>query len=400
MQPAGRLTMRALFACGVVLSAVIGVSAGAGAQTGSLRASAASPALVVDRSGSARQVFSAPCASSRRCATGLRLLWKRGTCVRDDRFAPIVIVWLVRMKVATQTWPVVVPCSKGIELTMGKHNLLAKALWRGSSDPPYQLAVCFHAGQCSKSDCVTRGCLPKHVDGADIFFQGPGRLKAATWMKKGKALQRVRLVGHMNDVYWTAGPPPKSPFAAAAAHMADTAPIRALAAVPQVVLLGRHSNNAPQTVSNVATGAASAVNFKWYLAPPGPHKKCIRAGGSLWTSPPVTYEYMTGGYLNSRVSVLTCTQDSRRKTIFFNGVDYSWKLGSGGRVTLTAAVPTYNGRVMTNLPAIPQPPAGTDGMIFEFHHDDYESSSWVVRGLPLNTDLKRPGHTRMASWTG
>ena len=153
----------------------------------------------------------------------------------------------------------------------------------------------------------------------------------------------------------------------------------------------------PQAMSAVAPAVGHDINFKWFLSPAGPHKQCIYAGGTAWTNPPMEYGYMTGGALNSRISVLTCAMDANGNPVFYNGVDFTWAPSADGTTNnVISAVPTFNAVPMTGLSAslLPQPPAGTDGVLFEFHHDDYQQTNWP----PDPTLVPSPGHTRVAIW--
>ncbi|SRR5579884_339106 len=366
-------------------------------------ASSSSPAyMVVDNNGSNRSVAAAPCSPSTSCATGIQFNWKAGACVNGDRYAPIVIVWLVNKKVAQNTWPVVVPCSTGIQLYWSTNNLLTKALWLGSSSSTYNLSVCWQAGQCNHSVCVTAGCLPQNVDGADIFFQGGDSLTSANWRKSGATVGTVKPSTPVDDVYWTAGTPPASPFAGAPRTPASGARHSTVAA-PKVVLLGRDSTNGPETTTNSAPAAANDVNFQWSLAPSGSVKQCTNAAGYNWTNPLVTYAYMTRQALNARVSALTCPKSAGGTTLFFNGIDYRWQLAANGTTYLLwAAVPTFNGSPASGIApsAIPQPPTGTDEVILGFHHDDFSNAWWTQNQTVLNPALTKPGHSRMGTWTG
>ncbi len=365
-------------------------------------ATSTSPAyMVVDNNGSNRSVAAAPCSPSTSCATGIQFNWKAGTCVDGDRYAPIVIVWLVNKKVAQNTWPVVVPCSTGIQLYWSTNNLLTKALWLGSSNSTYNLSVCWQAGQCSKSDCVTSGCLPQNVDGADIFFQGGDTLSGADWRKNGASAGSVNLPKPGNDVFWYSAPPPASPYAKAPTGTSSVR--RATATAPKTVLLGRDATNAPQTTTSSAVAGADGINFKWYLSPAGSVKQCTNVGGYSWTNPLVTYEYMTRQALNARVTALTCPKTPGGAVEFFNGIDFGWRLSANGTVyLLTSAAPTFDGAPVPAIPgsALAQPPVGTDEVIFEFHHDDYEDTWWTQNQTILNPALSKPGHTRMATWSG
>lgn len=333
------------------------------------------------------------------CANGIQFNWSAGACVNGDHFSPVVVVFTINHKVAPNTWPMVAPCSNGIQLTWDNYNHLSKALWTGSSAAAYGLAICFqHAGQCGQSICVTNGCVPKNANGVDIFFEGDAALTSASWLRNGATAGAITVSGAVNDVYWYGSTPPASPFArnrnSARPHVTGH-----LVAPPRVVLLGRSSSWAPQTTAAVAPSSGHDVNFKWFLSPAGRYKQCIVVNGVAWTNPPMEFAYTTDGVLNSRVSVLTCAKDATGATVFYNGIDFSWGPSTDGTENnLYSAVPTFNAEPMSGLPAdlLPQPPAGTDGLIFEFHHDDYDQISWP----PNPAVLVAPGHPRVATFMG
>ncbi len=333
------------------------------------------------------------------CANGITFHWDAGACVSGEHFAPIVLVFTQHRTVAPRTWPMVAPCSTGITMTWDTHNHLNLARWTGASNARYGLAVCFqHAGQCGHSICVTDGCLPANTDGVDIFFEGTASLTEADWTRNGKAAGSVQPSGPANDVYWYGGTPPSSPFAhpARAAHRHVNA--QAIAP-PTVTLLGRDPQKYPQLATAPAPTGTNHINFKWFLNPPGPHKHCIVAGGATWTNPPMEFAYMTDGSLNSRVSVLTCPMSATGQPVFYNGVEFAWGPSRDGTENnVYSAVPTFDAQPLPGLLVglIPQPPAGTDGILFEFHHDDYEQTTWP----PVPSVLPAPGHTRMAVWQG
>jgi hypothetical protein len=353
---------------------------------------------VFDNNGASAGSTSSACTSA-GCANGIRFEWDAGVCVNGDHFSPIVVVFTIHHKVAANTWPMVAPCSSGIQMTWDKNNHLAAATWTGNANAAYGMAVCFqHANQCGHSICVTDGCLPANTDGVDIFFEGTGSLVRADWTRNGRPAGSVTPSGVANDVYWYGSAPPKSPFAQVASRTHRLIASQAIAP-PTVSLLGRNAGFYPQISSAIAPSTGHDINFKWFLSPAGPNKQCIVAGGTAWTNPPMEFAYTTAGALNSRMFVLTCPLDAAGTPVFYNGVDFSWAPSADGtRNNVVSAIPTFNSLPMTGLPAnlIPQPPAGTDGILFEFHHDDYDQSSWP----PDPTVLQAPGHTRMVTWRG
>ena len=207
---------------------------------------------------------------------------------------------------------------------------------------------------CSKSICVTNGCLPQNTDGVDIFFQGGGSIQGAGWLKNGKSAGSIR-TSASDDVYWYGHTPPASPFARRA-HSAHPAVARAAIAQPKVVLLGRTASKSPQTTTSVAPAGAYGVNFKWFLAPSSAQKQCIVAGGAAWTNPPMEFEYTSHGVLNSRVSVLKCALAATGAPVFFNGINFSFRPG-GTSYNAVSAVPTFNGASVDGNPARTDPAA-------------------------------------------
>jgi hypothetical protein len=325
--------------------------------------------------------------------------WTRGACVSADRFSPIVVVLTVNRRVAPGTWPLIVPCSSGVDFSWDRNNHIIKASWLGASNPVDGLSICFQRpGQCRRSVCVTAGCIPKNVNGVDVFFQKGAALSGARWMINGKAFAPFALsAAASNDVFWYGQTPPKYPFARPHAHAVIAHKKRA-ARHPTIFLLGRDARKAPKSTLLSAPVGASGVNLKWFLNPAGPYKRGIQSQGISWTNPPMAFEYTAQGMLRSRVFVLTCAASVIGAPPFYNGVEFVWRpsvlLGS----SLVLAVPTFNNLPVTGFPAslIPQPPPSTNGVIFGFHHDDYDTSVW----MPTQARLRPPGHTRIAILQG
>lgn len=337
-------------------------------------------------------VNQSPCTHA--CANGLQITWPAEQCVDKDRINPIIIVWTVNGRIPPNNWPVFASCSTGIQLTWGVKNKLTDASWIGSAKPHGGMTVCFGKNTfCSKSDCVTMGCLPKNTNGADIFFQGGDTLESAQWTMRGSVVGTAAPSG-VSEVSWSGASPNSLSFPQSDASS------QSVATAPSLRLLGRTRGNAPQTTTTSAPERVNGIAFKWFLSPPGPNKECIPGQGALWTYPPVAYEYTSGGALNAAVSVLQCPTDSYGNPIFFNGLNFVWgqdRAGSENRIL--SALPTYNGNPETYLPArlVPQPPANTDGVVFEFHHDDYQWTTWSRDGVALTNTVKAPGHTRMGT---
>jgi len=380
--------------------------------------------VVVDNNGSSTASSQSPCSSSGACANGIRFAWTPGTCYQGDRFAPISIVWTENQKVPAGVWPLSVPCSTGLQLSWNTHNQLIKAAWVGSQIPPTSggLAVCWQfKSQCHTDHCVTAGCLPQHVNGVDIFFQGDDSLQAAEWQLKGQDTSSLPISGSPDDVYWYGMTPPASPFASSTGGSASES-----VGQPTVAILGRN-NNLPVQTMNLAPASANGVDFSWYLPlyESGPGRGCFSAGGQLWKSPPLAFAYTTGGALNSRITAPTCSVDSSGAPMSYNDVNFGWAPAANGNGnTLTSAVPRYDWnsgfgcqKASTNARAsaaargddtpvtyppntLPQPPAGTDGVLFSFNHDDFKSSCWTQSGTVLGRRESAPGHPRLADWQG
>jgi len=110
----------------------------------------------------------------------------------------------------------------------------------------------------------------------------------------------------------------------------------------------------------------------------------------------MAFEYTSKGVLSSRVLVLACA--TSLAAAFYNGVEFLWRPSPALGSSVVLAVPTFNALPVTGFSAnlVPQPPPGTDGVVFGFHHDDYDSSVW----MPSLLHIRSPGHTRVAVWRG
>ncbi|HEV3308932.1 MAG TPA: hypothetical protein VG815_00190 [Chloroflexota bacterium] len=384
--------------------------------------------MVTDNNGSSSLSNQSPC-SSKSCANGIRFSWAAGTCYQGQRFAPIAIVWTVNQKLPANSWPHSVPCSTGIQLWWNGHNQLTKAAWVGSQIPPTSggLAACFKSAHtCNAGHCVTAGCLPAHVNGADIFLQGGDSLTGAQWLLNGRVLGAASLGVGSNDVYWYGYTPPASPFATASTGATSrTYSVNP----PAVTVLGRTARDLPAQMVSTAPSNVNGVDFSWYLPlyESGTSRGCHTVDGSTWTSPPLEFAYTTGGQLNSRVTVPTCPTDSNGSPLTFNNVDFSWRASTNGATdTVYSAAaswdsssldgcqkvtgganahpaslaPTKNTPVTLPASALPQPPSGTDGIVFTFGHDDFKSSCWTSDGNVLGSPLQVPGHPRLGQWQG
>ena len=206
-------------------------------------------------------------------------------------------------------------------------------------------------------------------------------------------------------MYWYGYSPPASNLGVPA----GSAPEHASGALsqPSATLLGRDANLNDAYTSNTAPSWANGIDFAWFLPLDQAYdsfRGCYRVGRTYWTAPPVAYAYTTDGYLNSPASVLTCPRDSTGFPLHFNHLTFSWALSADGTDNvLTHVTGNFNNGdkvwpVPRNL--IPQPPTGSDGLQFGFHHDNYQSSQWTQDGVLLYPFLSSPGHTRMATWQG
>ncbi|GEM_PF-1878593 len=371
-----------------------------------------------DNNGSAAGTDQSPCDATGSCANGVSFSWSKGTCYDDDRYPPVVIVFTVNHKVPANTWPLVAPCSTGLQISWNSKNTLTGAMWLGAQDPPTSdgLAVCWHRHQCNAIHCVTAGCLPQHTNGVDIFFQGGESIQSAQWLNQNGVARSVSLPSAANDVFWYGSTPPSTPFSSSDASKGAT---HATTTLPTVDLVGRASHHARIT-TKAAPSDASGVDFSWYLPldQSGPDRGCFNAGGQSWSAFPNAFEYTTNGVLNSRVTVPTCPVDATGALMPFNDVHFSWSpAANGSGDVLTAATPRYdwsskigcqNGltsnRPMPTSPfpstTLPQPPPDTNGVVVSFHRDDFKSSCWTGRGQVLAPALSAPGHSRLGQWQG
>ena len=385
--------------------------------------------LVVDNNGANSATSSSSCATSKTCANGLRLTWTAGTCYDADRYPPVAIVWTSNQTVAPNTWPLVVGCGTGIQFSWDKNNQVTKAKWIGSGVQAKTggLAICFqYAHECGHSICVTNGCIPAHTNGLDVFFQGGDSLQAAQWLSNGKVIGSVTLAGSANDVFWYGHALPVSAFAnnASATHHV-TSP-------PAVSILGRNASWHASHTTNAAPPNANGVDFTWFLPldQTGPNRGCFTAAGTTWAAEPVAFAYTSGGALASRVTIPMCPTDSNGNLMPFNDINFSWGPSADGTgYQLNTATPAYDrSSAMGCQPArakhhlggalhqsktlfthtndafpagtITQPPAGTDGILFAFHHDDFKSSCWADNGRVLSPPLSAPGHPRLGALSG
>ena len=344
----------------------------------------------LDANGSAMGSSESPCTRS-RCANGLRFHWSGRTCFDGDRYPSVVLVWTFNGGVLTDHWPIVAPCSTGLRFSWGKGNILSKANWLHTGDPT--------------TDFRRFGKQWQQPNGLALFFQGGDSPTSVEWLENGKSAGSIPIPVSVDDVHWSGYPPPASNPAAPA-----TSAARGISAAgtptPDVVLLGRTANLEDATTTSVAPALANGVDFAWYLPLNQKYDEfrgCIEVGGTWWAAPPVAYAYTTDGQLNSQATVLKCPVNKKGLPLHFNHLNFSWSPApdGSGEVLSKVRAAFNNGAKVSWLPQrlIPQPPPGTNGLQFGFHHDDYQASAWTADGFIL-APISPPAHTRMSMWHG
>jgi hypothetical protein len=353
----------------------------------------------------------APCTSN-GCANGIRYTWAQGNCYHGDRYPPVELLWLVNGKVATTEWPLNAPCSTGFAFTWGPKNSLTGAEWLGAGSAGKEgLAVCFQSKtQCNAGHCVTAGCMPAKTTGVALFFQTGDEPTGGEWTFKGTADGALTITGSPNDVFWYGGRPPSSPFANGPGASGPS---------PTDTMFGRTSEDKPQSKSDSPPSNANGVHMTWYLPKyeSGASQGCHKVNGVYWTSPPLAFAYTTNGALAQRVTVPQCPLDSSNQPMTMNDIDFTWTTGPLS-VQLNSADPSYfinanqgcqkkytgtdngpAGLQPSNYPSgtIPQPPSGTNGMIFNYAHDDFKANCWSHNGTTIRPPASTPGHPRY-SW--
>jgi hypothetical protein len=198
-----------------------------------------------------------------------------------------------------------------------------------------------------------------------MFFQANEGLTGAEWLKNGKVWRSIPVTARAENVYWYGYSPPASNLAVP--HQSQ--PRRSAATSPTLALLGRYPNLQDAVTTNGSPAAADGIDFAWFLPLDQRHdsyRGCFNAAGTWWTAPAVAYEYTTQGYLNSRVSVLTCPLDSQGLPLHFNHLDFSWRRSADGTENvLTSLAGNFNntgGVWWLPAEALQQPPAGIDGL--------------------------------------
>ena len=343
--------------------------------------------MELDSQGASLGTSSSPCTRA-GCANGIRFEWTSAVCYDGDRYPPVVLVWTLQHKVLTDHWPIVAPCSTGFQFSWDNKNILTTAAWLHSKDPTAEFRR-----------------FTKHwqrPDGLDMFFQANEGLTGAQWLKNGKVWRSIPVTSRAENVYWYGYTPPASNLVVPPQSHSR----RAAATSPTLALLGRYPNLQDAVTTNGSPAAANGIDFAWFLPLDQRHdsyRGCFKAEGTWWAAPAVAYEYTTQGYLNSRVSVLTCPLDSQGLPLHFNHLDFSWRRSADGTENvLTSLAGNFNntgGVWWLPAEALRQPPAGTDGLFFGFHHDDFQAATWMLDRAPLQT-VRPPAHTRMAIWRG
>jgi hypothetical protein len=355
------------------------------------------------------------------CADGIKLTWKAASCdsQNDDRYPPTTIVFTQNQKISPSTWPVIAPCSTGIELWWGSSDNIINAGWVGSSDKPdlSGLAICFlRSDNCSALVCVTTGCIPESTNGVDVFFQGGGKLTGATWLLGTKKDGKAKLSGSPNQVFWYGHSVPSSPFARPSKAVRS-----GVAPVSTDTLIGRNSaNTKPLTLKASAPSKADGVDFTWFL--PADQKTstrgCLTSGGATWATFPRAIAYTKGGELDAPIVIPACAKESDGSDLTFNTIKFGFAQSSDGSEEVLTSSSAINNtsankgcnkakssantstarRAVKNV-SLEQPPAGTDGVIVGFPHDDYKAVCWTSGGSVIGT-LSQPDHVRLSAWHG
>jgi hypothetical protein len=383
---------RQIFLVPLALLAAFGVTGSlASAQSRiSVQYPKGSPSYVfLDSNGTRVAIDESPCTTS-GCPNGIRFTFAPGKCVETaskvyDRYPPVAALLTVKHKVPANNGPMIAPCATALVLTWTPTNALMTAGWQNGSGPVSSQAY-----------------LPKHVNGTGLFFQAGESLVSAEWTRYGKPAGSIPAFSFADDAYWagSSSAPPTLGARKSAGHAAR----RSTAAPPKVVLFGREGKSTG-TSTDRPPAKANGVDLSWYqnLFQSGPGRGCVAADGSYWTAPAMAYVYTTAGVPNARVSVLKCPTDVHGNPIEINDVTFSWtvNLYDTGYV-LDSAVPTYNGVAIPGLPsgAIEQPPAGTDGMQFAFHLDDFRLGHWTKNGHILHSKIHAPAHVKVGSFFG
>jgi hypothetical protein len=279
---------------------------------------------------------------------------------------------------------------------------MAKWLGAGKSSEA-GLAICFQSKtECNAGHCVTAGCLPGKTTGVDIFFQGGDTPATAEWLANGKASSPITLSGSPDSLFWYGTTPPASPYTTTGTNTAPST---------SVTITGRTSSSKPQIIKDTAPNNADGVDMVWYLPKYDPvqTRGCHQYNGVWYTSPPLALAYTTNGQLNSPITAPTCAAPSGTPWPY-SDIDFSWtQTGSGLDLTLARPLPydTHIPKCQGSLHggsgyptgAIPQPPAGTNGVTFTFSHDTYSSTCWT-NGSTVLKAMTHPGHPRLDVLSG
>jgi hypothetical protein len=404
----------------LILLAAMLLGVSAAAQFNSVRAASSGKRahLVLDHGTTKITNAATPCTGS---TCGLTLSWKKAVCDTNnqDRYPPIVLTWTDGGKLATNAWPLVIPCSQGITLNWNKKGQIIEAQWVKSTVKPTAdgLAVCFTAkSTCSAVDCVTEGCIPAHTNGFDIFFQGKSSLRAASWLKGGSVVKKVKFQQAPTHVFWYGHKAPANPFGAS---------VRRSGANPDSIetLVGRNAaSTEPVTDADTAPAKANGFEVAWFLPSDqqSPTRGCFTAAGKTWATFPRAIAYTTNGALNSPITVPVCVTDSNGNNHTYNTAEFDWQLSSdGSKDVLTAATASDNLSANKGCKAskssgvsavaragaapvvsLPQPPAGTDGVTLGFPHNDFKAACWVKDGSVLGSAMPSPTGVRLSRWAG
>ena len=188
----GNRCCRAAFATSLIIAVALLSTAGQAGAVGRRFASTSSTPvsfLVLNNNGKPVGTSISPCNSKGDCADSIRFDWPAGRCFEQRRYAPIVTVWMYKHNPLPNYWPIVTDCSDGITLYWNSKGVMTPAAWQGAVDEHQDLYR-----------------IPKHSDGANIYFQGGESLMQAEWMKAGEVISSVAIPGPADNVYWSSAP--------------------------------------------------------------------------------------------------------------------------------------------------------------------------------------------------
>lgn len=386
-----RLTKMAMVAGALTLSGLLGTNGVLPVSAHPLskaKKDAKASYVVFDTNGSDVVTSKSSCVKSKGCPTGLRLTWSRSICVSgktgaSDRYPPIAGLLMQKLKPAPNFGPVVASCSTGIVLTWNAKNVLTSSVFQGTS---------------SKG---TVSYLPHHVNSFDFFFESGDGIVSATWLRNGKAVGAVALPKTYDDVSWHGSTPGRITYGSA---KQTTSEIRAGAATAPHAVYYWRTGHSYGTTKATAPSDANDLNLKWFRnnGQSGPTRGCAAVGGRAWTSPLMPIVFTAAGVLNSRVGFLACPMVSGRP-VPYDGIDVSWtSVNSGTDNAVGQIVPTLNGTTSLAISAsnVPQPPAGSDGLIFGFNRDNFAAAQWTRSHALIGSPTPTHKGVKVFTWFG